>query len=471
MEAKYAIIDIETTGGRAAKDKITEIAIVIHNGTQVLETFETLLNPETTIPYGITELTGISNEMVMKAPRFYEIAKKVVEMTEGAVFVAHNVRFDYSFIQEEFRRLGYTYSRRQLCTVRLARKVFPGYRSYSLGNLIVSMGLNAGDRHRAMGDTIATVDLFERILAQSGSATKEIQKMINLGVKESKLPKNFSVEKMHNLPEACGVYYFHNENGDVVYVGKSRNIKKRIAEHFSNQTEKAAKLQAQVDDVSWEETGSELVALLKESHEIKKLLPSINRAQKVRSYPFVIHAFENQAGYLCFDVAKPTLKTRKNLHVISAYQDLAHAKGWLKGAQKRFNLCLRHCHLDDRSGPCFDYHLKQCFGACIGEEKPKSYNERAQAALLALDESLLEQDFFLIDKGRTPDENAVVLVEGGEYQGYGFVNLEEVDGNDFESLREAIEHFDSNPEVKRIIRRFLGGNHRLKIIKLTHSVE
>lgn len=465
MENKYAIVDIETTGGRAARDKITEIAIVLHNGTEVLETFETLLNPETTIPYGITELTGINNEMVRDAPRFYEVAKKIVELTEGAVFVAHNVRFDYSFIQEEFRRLGFTYTRRQLCTVRLARKVFPGYRSYSLGNLITALGLTAGDRHRAMGDTIATVDLFERILAQSGNATPEIKKMVNLGVKESKLPKNFSIEKMHSLPEACGVYYFHNEAGDVVYVGKSLNIKKRIAEHFSNQTEKAAKLQAQVDDVSWEVTGSELVALLKESHEIKKLRPAINRAQKVREYPFVIHYYENQAGYLCFDVAKPTVKTRKNLKIISSYQDLAHAKGWLKGAQKRFNLCLRHCHLEDRNGPCFDYHLKQCFGACIGEEIAEVYNERASAALLALDESLLEQDFFLIDKGRTPDEQAVVMVENGEYKGFGFVNLNEVDANDFGALKESIAPFESNPEVKRIIRRFLAGRHGLKIVK------
>ncbi len=466
MENKYAIVDIETTGGRAIRDKITEIAIVVHNGTEVLETFETLLNPEMPIPYGITELTGINNDMVYNAPKFYEVAKRIVELTEGAIFVAHNVRFDYSFIQEEFRRLGYTYTRRQLCTVRLARKVFPGYSSYSLGNLILAMGLVAGDRHRAMGDTIATVDLFERIMAQSGAASLEVKKMVNLGVRESKLPKSFSLEKLHTIPDACGIYYFHNEAGDVVYVGKALNIKKRVAQHFSDQTEKAAKLQAQVDDVSWEVTGSELVALLKESHEIKAMRPPINRAQKVREYPFVIHCYENQAGFLCFDVAKPTLKTRKKLHVISSYQDLAHAKGWLKGAQKRFNLCLRLCHLEDRTGPCFDYHIKQCFGACICEETPEVYNERAQAALLALDESLLEQDFFLIDKGRSLDENAVVLVEGGEYQGYGYVNMNEVEANDFEGLKESIEPFDSNPEVKRIIRRFLAGRNKLKIVRL-----
>lgn len=465
METKYAIIDIETTGGRAARDKITEIAIAVHNGTEVVETFETLLNPELPIPYGITELTGISNDMVNTAPRFFEVAKKIVEMTEGAIFVAHNVRFDYSFIQEEFRRLGYSYSRRQLCTVRLARKVFPGYKSYSLGNLIVAMGLNAGERHRAMGDTIATVDLFERILSQSGAASSEVKKMVNLGVRESKLPKSFNLEKLHSLPEACGVYYFHNENNDIVYVGKAINIKKRIAQHFSDHTEKAAKLQAHVDDVSWEVTGSELVSLLKESHEIKLMRPTINRAQKVRDYPFVIHAFENQAGYLCFDVAKPTARNRKKLRVISAYPDLPHAKGWLKGAQKRFNLCLRHCHLEDRTGPCFDFHIKQCFGACVGDESPESYNERANQALLALDDSLLEQNFFLVDKGRTVEENAIVLVEEGEYRGFGYVNFDEVEANDVEGLKEAIEPFESNPEVKRIIRRFMASKHALKIIK------
>ena len=155
---KYAIVDIETTGGSASRHKITEIAIVLHNGNEVLETYETLLNPECPIPYGITQLTGITQEMVQGAPRFFEVAKKIVEMTEGAVFVAHNVRFDYSFIREEFKRLGFTYTRKQLCTVRLARKAFPGLGSYSLGNLIRHFNIQVNDRHRAMADTMATVD-------------------------------------------------------------------------------------------------------------------------------------------------------------------------------------------------------------------------------------------------------------------------------------------------------------------------
>ncbi len=463
MKKKYAIIDIETTGGRAARDKITEIAIVLHDGEKVLDSFETLINPETPIPYGITELTGISNEMVRDAPKFYEVAKQIVQLTEGAIFVAHNVRFDYSFVQEEFRRLGFTYQRRQLCTVRLARKAFPGFRSYSLGNLIQQMNLNAGSRHRAMGDTLATVDLFERILAKENTES-DINHLVNLGVKESLLPKNFSIDKLHSLPEDCGVYYFHGENGEVVYVGKSLNIKKRVAEHFSGKTEKAAKMQRQVADVSYEITGSELVALLLESHEIKKLRPTINRAQKERQYPYVIHTFQNDDGYHCFEVLKTSLKTRKSLKVISSFPKVAHAKGWLTAIQKRYELCLRHCHLELKNGACFDYHLQRCHGACIGKEPPESYNKRAQDALDILDNSFLEPNFFLIDKGRTEGEHAVVMVEDGEYRGYGFTDLSALNGRPDE-LRDVISPLESNPEVRKILQRFLSEKHGMKVIR------
>jgi DNA polymerase-3 subunit epsilon len=463
MDKVYAIIDIETTGGRANRDKITEIAIILHNGSQITDTYQTLINPETPIPYSITELTGITNEMVAHAPKFFEVAKDIVELTESAIFVAHNVRFDYSFIQEEFKRLGYTYSRRQLCTVRLSRKAFPGHSSYSLGNLIQMMNLKAGDRHRAMGDAMATVDLFERILALEQSEN-EIRQMVNLGVKESLLPKNFSLEKLHSLPEDCGVYYFHDERGDVVYVGKSLNIKKRVAEHFSVKTEKAAKMQQSVHDVSWEVTGSELVALLLESHEIKRLRPAINRAQKTREYPYVLHSWHNQAGYFCFDVAKNTSKTRKQLNAVATFPKLAQAKGWLSIVQVKYKLCKRHCHLENRSGACFDYHLNFCKGACIGKEAPEAYNERAQLALEELNDNLLEPNFFIIDKGRTDEENAVVMVEKGQYCGYGFANLSEMRGLTDE-LREVISPFENNPEVRRILRRFLDEKRGMRIIR------
>jgi len=275
LKKKYAIIDIETTGGRASREKITEIAIVLHDGEKILDTYETLINPERPIPAMITRLTGITSDMVKDAPKFYEVAKKIVEMTEGAIFVAHNVRFDYSFIKEEFRSLGYTFSKRQLCTVRLSRKAFPGLRSYSLGKLIKHFRIKVNDRHRAMADTMATVQLFEMILKQDNSFDT-VQDMVNMSVKEALLPENLTMDRLHALPEECGVYFFHNKKGRVVYVGKSINIRKRVMQHFSKVTEKANKLQ-QVYDISYELTGSELVALLYESQLIKQLAPSINR--------------------------------------------------------------------------------------------------------------------------------------------------------------------------------------------------
>lgn len=462
MDKLFAIIDIETTGGRAANEKITEIAIVLHDGEKVVDQYETLINPERSIPYGITELTGITNDMVADAPKFYEVAKQIVQMTEGAIFVAHNVRFDYSFVQEEFRRLGYTYTRKNLCTVRLSRKAFPGLKSYSLGNLIRHFNLNAGARHRAMGDTMATVDLFERILKTKNNDST-IREMVNLGVRESLLPASFSIEKIHSLPESCGVYYFHDQQGNVIYVGKSINIKKRVAEHFKVKTEKARKLQQAVHDVSYELTGSELVALLMESHEIKRLMPQINRAQKVRQFPYVIHSFENEEGYLCFEIKKTTLKTRKTLQVIANYPKQESAKSWLRNVQKSYSLCLKHCHLEVKSGACFDFHLNQCLGACIQEEDPDSYNERAQMAMEALDQNFLQPNFFLLDQGRNLEEKSVVLVEEGEYRGYGYVEAASLSG-ELDELRDAIKWKEHNPEVMRILQGFLAKPKGVKMI-------
>ena len=458
----YAIIDIETTGGRAVADKITEIAIVTHDGRRILDRYETLIDPECPIPYGITELTGISNDMVAGAPRFYEVAKKIVQMTQEAVFVAHNVRFDYSFVREEFRRLGYTYTRKKLCTVRLARQAFPGLPSYSLSHLIRHFNLNVGARHRAMGDVMATVDLFERILRVKNSDA-HIRQMVNLGIKESLLPAHFTLEKIHALPESCGVYYFHDEGGHVVYVGKSLNIKKRVAEHFKAGTEKARKLQMAVHDVSFEITGSELVALLLESDEIKRLRPPINRAQKVRQFPYVIHTFENEAGYCCFEIKKTNLKTRKDLRVVASFPKQANARAWLRGAQKKYNLCLRHCHLEIKSGPCFDFHLGQCRGACTGQEAPESYNERAREAMSVLDQNFPCPDFFLLDRGRTEEEQAVVLVENGMYQGFGFVETDRLSGQ-LDELRDAIRPRPHNPEVMRILQGFIARPKGVKMI-------
>ena len=454
---------METTGGRASRDKITEIGIVLYDGNEIIDTYESLLNPETYIPAGIIQLTGITQEMVKDAPLFHEVARDIVEFTEGAIFVAHNVRFDYGFLREEYKRLGYTYTRKQLCTVRMSRKAFPGLPSYSLENLIRHFNIPTDARHRALADARATTTLLERILERKQNQ-EEVRVMVNMGIKESRLPKGVSLDQIHDLPESCGVYYFHNKNGDVVYVGKSINIKKRIAEHFADQTDKGRRLQEHVADISFEETGSELVALLLESHEIKRLRPPINRAQRRTKFPFAIHTYKNKDGYICFDVIRNNAKNREQYEVISEYPSMSSAKGRLNFLVKDMELCARFCHLFPGNGPCFHFHLKQCRGACADQESVEDYNERAAAALERL-KTVFDEDFLLLDEGRNTDEQSVILVQGGHFAGYGYVSAEE--GADLDTLRNAVKTYPGYPDTARIIQRFMNDHPKARVISLS----
>ena len=221
----YAILDIETTGLSPINDKIIEIAVFIHDGKQVVEEYSTLVNPEKTIPYNITRLTGITNEMVEDAPKFWEIAKDLVTLTEGKSVVAHNASFDYNFIRNEFKSLGYNFKRDRLCTVKLSRRIIPNHKSYSLGKLCMDLGIVVNGRHRAAGDAFATVKLFEHLLQISPT----------LGGLNSSKFYHISADIIKNLPEEPGVYYFHNQHGDIIYIGKSKNIRTRVFSHFTNE--------------------------------------------------------------------------------------------------------------------------------------------------------------------------------------------------------------------------------------------
>jgi DNA polymerase III subunit epsilon len=458
----YAIVDVETTGGAARYERITEIAIVLHDGQQIVDQFTTLLNPERSIPPGITRLTGITNEMVAHAPRFFEVAKRIVELTEGAIFVAHNVQFDYGFLKEEFARLGFVFTRRQLCTVRLSRKVFPGLRSYSLSNLKTHFGIRAARSHRALDDTLATTELFERILAAQQGET--IRSFINHGVKETKLPPNITLERLHTVPETCGVYYLHDEAGKVIYVGKSLNIRKRLFEHFADMTPKGEKLRMGVEDISWEITGSELVALLLESSEIKRLQPLVNRAQRNKSYAAAIFSFVDEKGYQCLAFGKNTAKNAKQLQVIHEYPKLDHAKMHLQSIVRQHELCYRLSHLDQSAGACFHYGIKKCQGACIGLESPESYNERVGNAIIGLTKKL-SGSYIILDKGRSEGEAALVAVQDGKYLGFGFIEYES--GNYLvEDLLACVTPPKlRDPEVTRIVSAFLEGRNGVKVLK------
>lgn len=459
----YAIVDIETTGGRANRDKITEVAIVLFDGEKIIDTYDTLINPERSIPYNITQITGISQEMVVEAPKFYEVAKKIVELTQGAIFVAHNVRFDYNFLREEFKRLGYTYTRKLLCTVRLSRQAFPGFPSYSLGNLIKHFDIAVERRHRALDDAVATTDILKRILAKEDNQEK-IKDIINLGIKESQLPKNISLDQLHGLPEECGVYFFYDESGDVIYVGKSINIKSRVMQHFNNKNRKGGKLHEAVHDISYEITGSELIALLHESHLIKKLHPRINRAQRQRSFLHVIHWYKNDKGYICLDLARATKVQKAKLNVAYAFPNTGSAKSALHRIIQEYELCETYCKTDRTGTPCFYYHIHKCKGACIEEEDPETYNERVMKSITTLGTDF-NTDFVLIEEGRNHEENAVILVEEGQYRGFGYMDKSEPVEH-IESIKEAIQTYEHNPDIVRIIRHYIHtSKSELQVIK------
>lgn len=447
----YAIIDVETTGTSASFGKITEIAIVLHNGITVTDTYNTLINPECDIPWNITRLTGITNEMVANAPKFCEVAKKIVELTAGRFFVAHNAMFDYSFVKEEFKQLGYDYKRKTICTVKLGRKLLPGHRSYSLGNICNDLGIRITDRHRAIGDALATAKLFEILLAQNNLLES------SLFVQQTyPLPP----EKMDAIPGKTGVYYFYDAQGSIIYVGKSKDIHQRVLTHFSNsQTKKAIQMRDKIADLTWEVTGSELVALLLESAEIKKHKPLYNRSQRRSAFNYGLFSFEDTNGYFHLKIDKIEGEDIP----LTTFHFQQEGIDYLHILAEKYALCKKLCHLDNGPGECFQAQLHHCQGACTGLEHPENYNMRVNKSILAL--QYRSPNFLVIDQGRTNDEQAVIKIENGRFVGFGYISTD-CTSNNLEILQDCIQKYNDNRDIRVIIKGYLNRSKNLKIIEL-----
>ncbi len=456
MASMYAIIDIETTGGNPKRDKITEIAVLIHDGIQVVQEYTSLVDPECRIPYHISALTGITNEMVSKAPKFYEIAREIVDITKDKVFVAHNVGFDYGFVRSEFQRLGYDFKREQLCTVKLSRKIIPGHASYSLGRLCDDLGISINGRHRALGDASATAILFSKLLNQE--ATNHTR-FISTTPTRGFCPPKLDPGKIKALPETPGVYYMYNEEAELIYIGKSRNIKSRVLSHFSNTSSaKTVRMQSMVADVDCEITGSELVALLKESFEIKKHKPLFNRRQRRSMFRYELRYHTDTAGYLRFSLEKTSDCDEAPL---ACFSTKLEARNFLMKAIESYQLCQKLCGLYPSGGNCFHYEIGACKGACIGKEPPEMYNTRAVKVIH--DYNFGIKNMLIIDEGRNPHERSVVKVEHGKYIGYGYFSPSFVQDNPT-IFHECITQYPDNREVQQIIRQYLRNNKVEKIM-------
>ncbi|SMO45044.1 DNA polymerase-3 subunit epsilon [Saccharicrinis carchari] len=453
----YTIIDIETTGGTFKKGKITEVAIYLHDGKKVVDEFVSLINPEQFIPAYITQLTGISNQMVQEAPKFYEVAKRIVEITQGSVFVAHNAVFDYGFIKSEFEALGYPFERETLCTVKLSRNLMPGYSSYSLGNLCDKLGISNNARHRAAGDALATVALFELLLKKNGGVLLPVEGNNFFSIKG--LHPQLNVEKLTHLPHKTGVYYLYNHKAELIYIGKSKDIKQRVLTHLGNpKAQKAQKMKAEVADVDYELTGSELLALLKESAEIKQNKPLYNKAQRKNRFHYGLFSFTDRKGYIRFNIAR----NDGRISPISSFESAKNAKDFLFAKVEEYGLCQKLCGLSDSATACFQYQLNICKGACVGEEPCHKYNSRAQELIELL--RYKYDSFLLTDKGRDVDELSVVVVKEGRYMGFGWVAKDAA----FSSLDEVVQGitlYSDNQDARILINRFVNDNKQVTVRK------
>src|SRR5690554_1129476 len=457
----YAILDIETTGGKYNEEGITEIAIYRFDGHEIVDQFSSLINPERPIQPFVVNLTGINNEMLRQAPKFYEVAKRIIEITDDCILVAHNALFDNRILTTEFDRLGYPFEKQTLCTVELAKKLIPDMPSYSLGKLVRALGIPLTDRHRAQGDAKATVSLFKMLLAKDTS-----KQIISETVRKDPKKKLDSklLNLVENIPSEVGVYYMLNEAGDVIYIGKSKNIKKRLSQHFTSENRKSKRIQQQVKSVSFEKTGSELIALLKESEEIKQIKPMFNRALRKSSYTHQLTSFVDENGYINLSIEKADGRKK----AIITFSNFQQAKSELFKITEEYNLCQKLNGLYDSKNQCFNYTIKECYGACISKEPAEEYNARVKAFLEK--KSFENQNMLIIDRGRDAEERAVVLIEGGKYKGYGFYNLNHQINNP-EILKTIINPMQNNRDAQHIIQSYLRSKKVLKTVNLsTNSI-
>ncbi len=448
ISSLYAIVDIETTGGHASANGITEIAVYVHDGERIIQHFTTLINPEKPVPSFITALTGINNAMLATAPLFSEVAEKIYDLLRDNIFVAHNVNFDYSFIYHHLKLHGYELNVKKLCTVRLSRKTFPGLPSYSLGKLCRSLDINIEDRHRADGDAKATQILFNKILTEGGLV--HIDKMLKRTSSEQWLPVHLDKHKIDVLPPAPGVYYFHDLKGKVIYVGKAINIRKRVSSHFThndagNRRQHFLRL---VTDISFKECANELHALVLESTEIKRLWPKYNYSQKQPAQKYGLYSFEDNRGYIRLAIDK----RKKNFPAAYSFNLLHEGQVLLRKMIEEFDLHHKLCYID--KAPFTESDMEYT-------AEPYLYNNKVKNALQSLEAQL--PTFALIDDGKSENENLCFLIERGNFWGMGYIPSA-LQPKNVHELKEALQPYSDNDFIRNSIYSYAEANPEKKIL-------
>jgi DNA polymerase-3 subunit epsilon len=377
-----AFVDLETTGASATQDRITEIGIVLVDEYGVHE-WSQLVHPQARIPGFIEQLTGITNAMVANAPLFAAVADEVEKLLQGRLFIAHNARFDYGFLKNEFKRLGLPFQPSVLCTVKLSRKLFPEYRHHNLDSLIERYNLKAKERHRALADAQLIHQFWVHVSERFSSSI--LQETVQQLVHRSSLPSHIDPQLVHDLPEGPGVYLFYGENNLPLYIGKSVNIKQRVLAHFSSdhRRTKEMSLSQQLRRIDWIETAGELGALLTEAKLVKRLMPTHNQCLR-RKNALCAWQLQQDDDHLC-----PTLVWADQLdfgaqhNLYGLYHSQRDAQKALRSLADQQQLCLSVLGLEKTSKgrPCFAHQLKKCKGACVGLEKPLAHAARLLIAM------------------------------------------------------------------------------------------
>lgn len=435
----YAVVDIETTGSHPDSNGITEIAIILHDGKEVEGKYEKLINPVYPIPPYVSFLTGISNRMVSAAPLFNELAPDIYRLLKDRIFIAHNVNFDYSFIQYHFKTCGYDWKPRKLCTLKLSRKVFPGHHKYGLGHICRALDIPVENRHRAGGDAMATAILFEKILAQGGE--KVIKDFLKKESHDQVLPPNLPHEAVHELPYTPGVYYFHDAKGKIIYIGKAKNIKKRVLSHFTglNTGKKRQDFLRCIHSISFKECPTEFTAFILESIEIKRWWPEFNFSQKHPEKGYGLYMFEDNSGYkrLAID------KRRRNVEAVAIFPNLSEAYRIMWKIVNEFKLDAALCFLDKTYSPAKD-------------DPQDLYNIRVDKAIASLRKSL--GTFAIVEPSVYSRSQSFVLIENGQFYGMGTVPGDnEID--DIEKLKGYLTQYPANETIHSLVKSFIRKNN------------
>jgi DNA polymerase-3 subunit epsilon len=384
FDRNTVFVDVETTGGNATRDRITEIAIITMHQGKLISEWSTLINPLANIPYHIQQLTGINDEMVRDQPPFHEISKDLYERLQDCVFVAHNARFDYGFLKNEFKRCAKSFRAPVLCTVKLSRKLFPEHRRHNLDSIMQRHGLQCSARHRAMGDARVLFDFLNVLYSTVDS--DEVDEVITDLLKRPSLPPGIKEEDVDNLPDSTGVYTFYDSSGTPIYIGKSVNLRSRVLSHFSGDhlTAKDMKISQSIASIGYKQTAGELGALLLEAKSIKQLLPVYNRRLRRYDSLTTIHWDHNDKHSIPKIVTADMINPQSIANNYGLFKTKKKAKDTLRSVAKEHQLCEKQLGLETGKGACFAYQLKHCKGVCVEKEPYMQHSLRMLDALQPL---------------------------------------------------------------------------------------